>query len=357
MARQLMSKLGILLVGNFLSSHTDTRSVGEELSLRLFAKGWKTIETPHQATRLYRLVDMLFSVIFHRKEYQIAYVEVYSGAAFLWAEMACWLLGVLRKPNVLTLHGGNLPIFASHWPGRVRRLLKGANAVTAPSRYLQEKMFPYRDDILLIPNPSEIKKYPFRLRSTPTLTLVWLRAFHNIYNPQMAPLVINKLRISFPDISLTMIGPDKGDGTLQETQTLIQKLDLQANIEIVPGISKSDVPEYLERADIFINTTNIDNTPVSVLEAMVCGLCVVSTNVGGIPYLLDDGIDALLVPSDDADAMAAAVRRILTEPGLAARISENARKKVEQYDWCVIFPQWEALFAKVINWRETKRQP
>jgi glycosyltransferase involved in cell wall biosynthesis len=117
----------------------------------------------------------------------------------------------------------------------------------------------------------------------------------------------------------------------------------------VPGIPKRRVPELLERADIFINTTNIDNTPVSVLEAMACGLCVVSTEVGGIPYLLDHALDALLVLPHAPDAMADAVKRILTEPGLAGRLSGNARCKTEQFDWSVILPQWEALFQEVLD--------
>ena len=103
----------------------------------------------------------------------------------------------------------------------------------------------------------------------------------------------------------------------------------------------------MDRGDIFLNTTNVDNTPVSVLEAMACGLCIVTTNVGGIPHLLEHEHDALLVPSDDPAAMAAAVRRILTETGLAARLSHHARAKAERMDWSVVLPQWESLIRAV----------
>jgi glycosyltransferase involved in cell wall biosynthesis len=82
---------------------------------------------------------------------------------------------------------------------------------------------------------------------------------------------------------------------------------------------------------------------------------VVSTNVGGIPYLLNNEKDALLVPPNDPEAMATAVRRILTEPGLAARLSQNARCKVEQFEWSVILPQWEALFSEIINQHEGRQ--
>jgi glycosyltransferase involved in cell wall biosynthesis len=96
-----------------------------------------------------------------------------------------------------------------------------------------------------------------------------------------------------------------------------------------------------------LNTTNVDNTPISILEAMACGLCVVSTSVGGIPYLLEHEHDALLVPPNDPEAMAIAVRRLLTEPGLAERLSRNGRQKAEQFDWSIILPQWEALLISV----------
>ena len=67
------------------------------------------------------------------------------------------------------------------------------------------------------------------------------------------------------------------------------------------------VPSELNEFDIFLNTTFVDNTPVSVLEAMACGLCVVSTDVGGLSFLLEHEGDALLVPPDNPKAMAAAV--------------------------------------------------
>jgi glycosyltransferase involved in cell wall biosynthesis len=144
-----------------------------------------------------------------------------------------------------------------------------------------------------------------------------------------------------------MVGPDKGDGSLQATQALAQSLRVADRITYPGGVAKQDVPLWLNRGDIFLNTTNVDNTPVSVLEAMACGLLVISTNVGGIPYLLQDGHDALLVPPNDAQAMAQAVRRVLTTCELAERLSDNARRKTEQMDWSVILPEWEKLLLDV----------
>ncbi|MGC8827013.1 MAG: glycosyltransferase family 4 protein, partial [Anaerolineae bacterium] len=142
------------------------------------------------------------------------------------------------------------------------------------------------------------------------------------------------------------VGPDKGDGSLQAVRRTAEALGVLERIAFPGGVPKAEVPAWLDKGDIFINTTNVDNTPVSVMEAMACGLCIVSTDVGGIPYLLEHERDALLVPAGGADAMAEAVQRILTEPGLAERLSRNARAKAEGFDWSVILPAWEQIFSR-----------
>lgn len=340
---QATEKIPVLLVGNFLSARLGTRGVCEDLAAQLARLGWPVCTTSDKAGRLSRLVDMLGTVWRKRHDYAVAQVDVYSGPAFRWAEAVCRMLRLIDKPYVLTLHGGNLPDFARRRPGRARRLLNSAVAVTTPSRYLFEQMAAYRADLCLHPNPLNLGAYRFRLRRRVQPRLIWLRAFHDIYNPRLAPRALSVLGQAFPSARLTMIGPDKGDGSLQATERTAAALGVGERIRFAGRVPKSAVGRWLDQGDIFLNTTNFDNTPISVLEAMACGLCVVSTNVGGLSYILEDGRDALLVPPDDPAAMARAVARVLTEPDLAARLSFNARQKVEQFDWAVMLPKWERL--------------
>jgi glycosyltransferase involved in cell wall biosynthesis len=114
-------------------------------------------------------------------------------------------------------------------------------------------------------------------------------------------------------------------------------------------VPKVDVGKWLARGDLFLNTTHVDNTPISVLEAMASGLCVISTRVGGIPYLLSHGQDALLVSPDDPRAMAEAVERILTEPLLARHLSRSARARAETFDRSVVLPQWRSLMDHIAS--------
>jgi glycosyltransferase involved in cell wall biosynthesis len=333
------------MVGNFTPSWRPYRQICDELALQLACMDWTVHTTSTRTARSLRLMDMVATVWRRRHDYSVAQVDVFSGPAFCWAEAVCWTLRRARKPYILTLHGGNLPAFARRWPGRVRRLLGSARAVTTPSRYLLDQMRLHQEDLLLLPNPIDITAYSFRPRGNPQPRLIWLRAFNEIYNPTLAVQALARLATNHPEVRLTMIGPDKGDGSLDRTRRVADELGVSDRVGLPGGVPKGEVPARLAEGDIFLNTTNVDNTPVSVLEAMACGLCVVSTNVGGIPYLLEHEVDALLVPPNDLEAMAVAVNRLLVEPGLATRISHNARTKAEGFDWSKVLPQWDSLLS------------
>jgi glycosyltransferase involved in cell wall biosynthesis len=336
-----MSQTGALVIGNFLSSSALNECVCEELSRRLVSRGWPVVTASNRLNKPARLVDMVGTCWRARERYGVAWVDVFSGAAFCWAEAVCWTLRRARKPYVLMLRGGSLPDFARRWPGRVRALLGSAASVLVPSRYLFERMAAYHAGLRMIPNALHVQAYPFRLRHAPAPQIVWLRAFHRIYNPGLAPAVVAELAPGYPEIRLTMYGPDKHDGSLEWVRESARQLWVDRLLELPGAVPKQRVPETLAAGDIFLNTTDFDNTPVSVLEAMACGLCIVSTDAGGIRHLLEDGTDALLVPCGDRHAMAAAVFRILREPGLAARLSENARRKAERFDWSIVMPELE----------------
>ena len=90
----------------------------------------------------------------------------------------------------------------------------------------------------------------------------------------------------------------------------------------------------------FINTTTIDNMPVSVMEAMALGLPVVSTNVGGMAYLIEQEVSGVLVPSNDSEAMAQAIESLLLNPDKTHHIITQARERISAYDWSNVRLKW-----------------
>lgn len=337
----------ILFVGTYLNPGQGSRAASEDLALQLEALGWRIDCTSRIHWAPGRMLDMLRTVYQRRHDYSIAIVDVFSGRAFQYAESACWWMRRLKKPYILTLHGGQLPEFAGRYPQRVKLLLDSAVAVTAPSAYLQRSMGCYRERIQLIPNAIEISRYVDPEREVIRPRVAWLRSFAQVYNPILAIDVMARLTREFPEAILQMAGPDK-DGSLAEVVAETRRRELTRHVEIVGVLQKAEVPHFLSKSDIFLNTTNADNTPVSVVEAMACGMRIVSTNAGGLPDLLTEAEDSLMVAPGDSAGLAGAIAKILNDPALARRISRNARRKAEQWDWEMVLPQWTALIEECL---------
>jgi glycosyltransferase involved in cell wall biosynthesis len=170
-----------------------------------------------------------------------------------------------------------------------------------------------------------------------------MRAFHPLWNPEMAVRVLGHLQGKGIDATLAMAGQDRGSESrirrLVETQGL-------AGVVRFPGfLGMSQKVAEGGSADIFLNTNRVDNMPVAVVEACAMGLVVVSTRVGGIPDMLVDGDNGLLVDDDDDLAMADAVIRVLGDQALAGQISANARKLAERSAWADVYLLWRQLFS------------
>ena len=341
------SKPPLLMISNFLKPPRHNENIWHSLAQRLKKNGYHVITVSARENQVLRLLDMLWITFSKRRQYQLAQIDVFSGKAFIFAEACAALLTRLKKPFILTLHGGRLPEFSMLYPHRVKHLLINAAVVVTPSLFLQNGLASFRSDIKLIPNPINLDATIYRRRDHIKPNLIWVRAFHEIYNPILAVQVLNVLKARFPEMNLTMIGPDKGDGSLEHLLASAEELQIMDRLRVIQGVPHHEIPSLLDRADIFINTSNYDTSPRSLVEAMGNGLCIVTTNVGGIPYLVSDHQEALLVPPRRIDAMSDAIQLLLTNYDLAAKLSYQARKKAEKFDWPAILQHWEKLISKV----------
>jgi len=165
-----------------------------------------------------------------------------------------------------------------------------------------------------------------------------MRTFHDLYDPESAVRVLAGLRSSGVDASLTMAGQDKG--LLGATRALAAELAVEDSIRFPGFVSGADKAALFDDHDVFLNTNIVDNAPVTVLEAAASGLVVVSTDAGGVPDLLADGVASLLVPAGDSEVMAAAVRQLLGQPATAERLSSAARLVAERSAWPSVRDQW-----------------
>ncbi|MES1166743.1 MAG: glycosyltransferase family 4 protein, partial [Pseudomonadota bacterium] len=275
------------------------------------------------------------------------------GDAFRLVEAASSMAALAGLPQIFWLHGGGLVDFTHRHPSRVDRVLNRGSAWVAPSGFLAEPFRRRGFDVRVIPNVIDLAEYPYRHRPRAAPRLLWMRTFHDLYQPKLALRTLALLRETHPQATLTMAGQDKG--LLAETRRLAAELGLTPGTNPgsdpavrFPGLLDAEGKRReFAAADIFLNTNQVDNAPVSVLEAAAFGLPVVSTDVGGIPHLLRHGEEALLVPPGNADALVTSVRRLLDEPGLADRLSTAGRKVAERSAWPQVLPLWSELLASV----------
>lgn len=331
----------ILYIGNKLSRHGNTPTSIETLG-KLLSKNFQVKSISDKKNKILRLSEMLWSIIKYRHKTKFILIDTYSTSNFYYALLCTGMARCVGVPYIPVLHGGKLENRLYLNTKMSDFIFKHSYANVAPSSYLFEIFKKYDYSVEYIPNNIEIENYTFTKRKNFRPRLLYVRAFSSIYNPRMALDVLSLLLQKYDDASLCMVGPDR-DGTLERVKQQAEEMGLDDKVIFTGKLSKESWWKLSESYDIFINTTNVDNTPVSVMEAMALGLPVVSTNVGGIPYLVEDAKEALLVDAEDAEAMAEKILQLIEHPSNAVELAKNARKKVESFDWENVKPRWIEL--------------
>lgn len=328
----------ILYIGNKLKNSLTNETAIFSLGLLLEQEGYKVTYASDKINQFLRLWDMLWTTFKNRKKVDLVLIDTYSTNNFYYALLVSQLCRLLHLKYLPILRGGNLPHRLQQSPGLSKRIFKNAQYNIAPSLYLKEAFEAMRyTNLVYIPNSIEIAKYPYFERTLEVPKLLWVRSFARLYNPQLAIHVLKALRNKGINAQLCMVGPDS-DGTLAEVKALAKSLGV--DVIFTGKLTKAEWTTLANEYNVFINTTNFDNTPVSVIEAMALGLPVVSTNVGGIPFLINHDEDGILVPPIDVNAFLKAINQLVEEPDKMNYIVLKARQKVEKFDWEVVKNQW-----------------
>lgn len=330
----------LLYIGNKLSSHGYNKTTIETLGEHLSNEGFQVVSVSHKKSFLLRLFHMSW-VALTSGNINYILIDTYSTKAF-WYAFICSQIARIRNINYIPiLHGGDLSNRLKNNPKLAEAVFKNAYQNVAPSNYLKSEFEKYGfTNVVYIPNTIAIENYSFKKRATIEPQLLWVRAFATIYNPEMAVRVLHQLQAHYPNATLTMVGPDK-DGSMETTKALA--FELNVAVHFTGKLSKEAWWQLSSRHDIFINTTHFDNTPVSVMEAMALGLPVVSTNVGGIPFLVENENTALLVDDNDVEMMVYQIDRLLQDEVLVKKLSLNGRQLAETWDWKKVKVLWHNL--------------
>lgn len=278
------------------------------------------------ATAVGALLRFGFLLLRHREG--ILHVHGASRASF-WRKAPFMVLArAAGWPVVFHLHGGGFARFVKSCGPRaralVRHFLDHAAAIVVVSDRWEAWMREATSNrnIVTIPNPVRFRPQAVAGRGGALIVFCGrCEEGKGVYELLEATASLVPL---LPEVRLELAG----DGELDRVERRASELGIRAHVHL-PGWVDSDRRDaLLARASVFVLPSHAEGLPVALLEAMAAGCPVVATKVGGIPDLVTDGVDGLLVPPRDPVALAAAIRRVLTDPALALRLGGNARATV-----------------------------
>ncbi len=278
---------------------------------------------------VWRRLTMLPKLQRTAKAYDVLHIHCCSGWGFLPAVLGVKAGKKLGKRVVLTYHGGGGETFFDKHPRLVQRYLSSTDANIVLSGFLAKVFEKHHLPYTIIPNIIELDASHFRQRESLKPCYICIRAHEELYNIPCILRAFQKVQMEIPDASLTLVGA----GSLHES--LVQQANTMSlkNVVFTGRVDNSKIFEFLDQADVMISAPKIDNMPVSLIEAMNAGLLVISSNVGGVPYMIEDGKNGLLFESDNDSELAEKMIWAVKNPKESSDIIRRAYQTVKLYSW------------------------
>jgi len=271
-------------------------------------------------------------------------VHVFSASywSFLLSPLPAMLAAKsLRKRIVLNYHSGEAEDHLANWGRLVHPWLRLADEIVVPSNYLKKVFARHGYRARVIRNVVDTSRYRYRERDPLRPKLVSTRNLEPYYRIDNTIEAFDLLARRYPDATLDVAGQGSEDERLKRLAAPL----VGHKIRFVGRVEPAIMPRLYDRADIFVNSSVVDNQPLSLLEAFAAGLPVVTTAPGEVAGMARDGDTGSIVPADDPRAMAEAVEDLLENPDRARRMARAAREEVENYSWPEVRHEWAAVYA------------
>lgn len=369
--------LAVCMVGPHYPRPGGTSTQVELLSRRLRAEGVdvRSVDTNVQAVRRLGAAGRVFMPFAQVIVVPWRLWRAARGADLIHAHLASfwgfWLpvvvslaVGRIRNVPVLaTYHGGRAAAFVSRNRRSVRWLLSRVAALVVLSPYTGNVFADLGLRPVVIPNLVETEQFaPLTsgyhhgagpensvvppqpdLSASDGPAILWIKSFDAVGNPQQMVRVFATLRQRFPAVTLTMIGQGP-----QRAETEAVARSLGVTVDFAGSVPFERMKYYYQHAYVFASTSTVDNQPCTFLEASASGLPIIASAVGGIPDMVTDGENALLVPPGDDEAFVAAITRVVEDPALAARLRHGALENAQRFAWPAVWDRLRALYLSVL---------
>lgn len=306
----------------------------------------RTVENIPLLRTIVRSPFYLTSLFKATKEAEIVHAFSGSHSSFLIATLPALLVARLRGKNTVVHYHSCKALQHLTASAISRALLSRTNCIiVVPSAYLARVFGQFGLRASIVPNTIALDAFPFRPRKPVRPLLLCTRNFYDCCGVDIVIRAFSEVKRAFPKASLSLVG---GGTQEQALRRLVQELQVEG-VQFAGRVERDKIASVYAGNDIFINGSVDDNAPVSILEASASGLPVVTSDAGGVLYLVQHEVTGLLSKVGDWKALANNVLRVLQDERLAEKLSRNAYKAVQQHSWEAVRTRWLEVYTSLGN--------
>ena len=273
--------------------------------------------------------------------YDVVHVFSASYASFLLAPVPAMLAARLfNKRVVLHYHSGEAHDHLANWGALVHPWLKLADEIVVPSAYLRDVFAQFDHRATVIPNVVDLAVFDYRERRPLRPRLLSTRNLEKYYRIDVIIEAFGLLQTSCPEATLTIAGYGSEEPGLRALAAQRTK----GGVRFLGKVAPEWMPRLYADSDIYLNASEVDNQPVSILEAFAAGMPVISTPAGDIPSMVRHGETGLLIPPEAPVAMSRAIGDTVNRPERALHMAEQALAELQRYTWRGVREAWLSTY-------------
>jgi glycosyltransferase involved in cell wall biosynthesis len=297
---------------------------------------------------LFRLVPYLFTLWRKAGRVELFHVMANSGWSWhLFAVPAIWIARLRGVPVVVNYRGGEASRFLEKSPALVRWSMRRVSSLAVPSGFLEDAFARHGMAAQILPNVVDLARFhPREPSCSRGAHVVVARNLEALYDNESALRAFRLVLDRCPSALLTIAGSGPDESRLR---SLANELSIEPFVQFTGRLDRDAMARLYRNADIALNPSRADNMPNSLLEAMASGVPVVSTNVGGVPFMVEHEVTALLIDPGDVPAMAEAILRLLDDRPLWHRLSQAGLDRVGGYTWGRIAPDLAKIYCSALG--------
>jgi L-malate glycosyltransferase len=282
--------------------------------------------------------------------YDIVHIFSASYFSYLLSVAPAILIGKLYgKRVILNYRSGEAEDHLRNWPLTTKPIMQLADRIVVPSGYLVEVFARFGLQAESIFNIVELDRFRFRDRTPLRPKFLCSRLLEPLYNVGNVIRAFHLIQQQYPDATLTIAADGWQRGELEQ---LAKDLQLR-HVEFRGFVPFEEMPSLYDEHDLYLIGNDIDNMPAAVTESCAAGIALITTDAGGIPYLVKHEESALIVKCGDYAGLAREAMRLLQDPELAQRLAQNGRHTAQQFTWENVRDQWLQLYQALTQqvWR------